>query len=138
KSMQAKARIGEGVVAAQKDGAGLLHAHVTDGGALSKFLDFYNRMEGGTLDLSTQDSDEGSRGSANVTNFVLRNEPALRRLAAAGQVPVDGVFDQGPIVDPDAARFDKMSASFTRAPGRLELREAVIFNSHMGLTTQGY
>ena len=31
-----------------------------------------------------------------------------------------------------------MSASFTRSPGRLDLREAVIFNSHMGLTTQGY
>jgi hypothetical protein len=138
KSMQAKARIGDGVLAAQKDDTGLLHAHVTDAGALSKFLDFYSRMEGGTLDLAMQDADEGNRGSASVTNFVLRDEPALRRLAAAGQAPVDGLVDEGPVVDADAAHFDKMSASFTRSAGRLDLREAVIFNSHMGLTTQGY
>lgn len=137
-SMQAKARVGEGVLTAQQDETGRLHAHATDAGALSKFLDVYNHMEGGTLDLSMQDAQDGSRGSASVTNFVLRNEPALRQLAAAGQAPVDGMVDQGPIVDPDAAHFDKMSASFTRTAGRLDLREAVIFNSHMGLTTQGY
>ncbi len=138
KAMQAKARVGDGVLTAQQDEAGRLNAHVTDAGALSKFLDFYSRMEGGTLDLSMQDAGEGSRGSANVSNFVLRDEPALRQLAAAGQAPVDGLVDQGPIVDSDTAHFDKMSASFTRTAGRLDLREAVIFNSHMGLTTQGF
>lgn len=48
------------------------------------------------------------------------------------------MVDQAPTVDPDAAHFDKMSASFSRTAGRLELREAVVFNSHMGLTTQGF
>jgi len=138
KSMQVKARIGEGVLTTQHDEAGRLNAHVTDAGALSKFLDFYNRMEGGTLDLVMQDAGAGNRGTASVANFTLRNEPALRQLAAAGQAPVDGVVDQAPTVDPDAAHFDKMSASFSRTAGRLELREAVVFNSHMGLTTQGF
>ena len=138
KSMQAQARVGEGVLTAQQDEAGRLRAHATDAGALSKFLDVYGRMEGGTLDLAMQDTDEGSQGSASVTNFVLRDEPALRQLAAAGQAPVDGMVEQGPIIDPAAAHFDKMSTSFTRTPGRLDLREAVIFNGYMGLTTQGY
>ncbi len=138
KSMQAKARIGDGVLTAQKDGTGLLRAHATDAGALSKFLDLYSRMEGGTLDLSLQDADEGNRGNAIVTNFVLRDEPALRRLAAEGQAPVDGLVDRGPIVDAADVHFDKMSASFSRSVGRLDLREAVIFNSQMGLTTQGF
>ena len=138
KTMLAKARVGEGLLTAEQDETGRLSAHVTDAGALSKFLDFYNRMEGGTLDLVVQDAGAGGRGSAAVSNFVLRNEPALRQLAAAGQAPVEGVVDQGPTVDPDAAHFDRMSASFTRTPGRLDLREAVIFNSRMGLTTQGF
>jgi hypothetical protein len=138
KSMQAKARIGEGVLTAEQDESGRLYAHVTDAGALSKFLDFYNRMEGGTLDLSVQDDDEGSRGRASVANFVLRDEPALRQLAAAGQAPVDGRVEQGPIINPDAAHFQKMSASFTASTGRLDLREAVIYNSSVGLTTQGF
>ncbi|MGO4869001.1 MAG: DUF3971 domain-containing protein [Roseiarcus sp.] len=140
RTMQAKARIGEGALTAQQDESGRLHAHATDAGALIKFFDFYGRMEGGTLDLAMQDAEDGSRGSANVTNFVLRNEPALRQLVAAGQAPVGGRIrmEQAPIVNPDTARFEKMSASFTRATGRLDLREAVIFNSQMGLTTQGF
>ena len=140
RTMQAKARIGEGALTAQQDKSGRLHAHATDAGALIKFFDFYGRMEGGTLDLAMQDAEDGSRGSANVTNFVLRNEPALRQLVAAGQAPVGGRIrmEQAPIVNPDTARFEKMSASFTRATGRLDLREAVIFNSQMGLTTQGF
>jgi hypothetical protein len=137
KTMQAKARVGEGILTAEQDD-GRLRAHATDAGALSKFLDVYNRMEGGTLDLTLQDTDEGSIGSANVTKFVLRNEPALRQLTAAGQAPIDGRIDRGLNIDPDVARFERMSASFTRAPGRLDLREAVIFNSQMGLTTQGF
>ena len=72
--------------------------------------------------------------TANVNDFVLHGEPALRKLAAAGD-PGDGAGGAG---DPDVVHFEKMSASFTRSAGRLDLREAVIFNSHMGLTTQGY
>jgi hypothetical protein len=138
KSMQAAARIGGGALTAEHDDDGRLRAHATDAGALSKFLDLYSRMEGGTLDLFMQDADEGSRGSANVTKFVLRDEPALRQLAAAGEAPGDSRFGQGPALDPDAMRFEKMSASFTASTGRLDLREAVIYNSSVGLTTQGF
>jgi hypothetical protein len=138
RSMQAKAHIGEGVLTVQADEAGRLRAHATDAGALNKFLDLYSRMEGGTLDLSLQNAEEGNRGNANISNFVLKNEPALRQLAAAGDPPINGKVDRGVAIDPDAVRFQKMSVAFTRAPGRLELREAVIFNSQMGLTTQGF
>lgn len=138
KSMQVDGRIGGGVLALQQDDAGRVHAHVTDAGALIRFLDLYSRMEGGTLDLTMRNADDVSRGSANVTNFTLRNEPALRQLEAAGQAPVDNRTDDGPVIDPDAAHFEKMSASFTRSAGRLDLRQAVIFNSRMGLTTEGF
>ncbi len=138
KSMQAAARVGGGALTAEHDDDGRLRVHSTDAGALSKFLDFYNRMEGGTLDLLMQDADEGSRGRADVTKFVLRDEPALRQLAAAGETPGDSRFGQGPALDPDVVRFDKMSASFTASTGRLDLREAVIFNGLVGLTTQGF
>jgi hypothetical protein len=137
RAMQAKARIGEGTLSAQQDELGALRARVTDAGALARFLDIYPRMEGGTLDLTLKQSAEGGEGTANIANFVLRDEPALRQLAAAGQAPGERV-DAGPALDSSAARFDKMSAAFTRTPGRLALREAVIFNSRVGLTTEGY
>ena len=132
KTMEVKGRIGNGALSAQQDGAGMMRARVTDAGAMSKFLDLYSHMEGGVMDLTMRDGGDASRGSANVNDFVLRNEPALRQLAAGAGA------DHGADVNPDAVSFEKLSASFTRAPGRLDLREAVIFNSHMGLTTQGY
>ena len=137
RTLQTKARIGNGAMSAEQDDTGALQARATDAGAISKFLDLYSHMEGGALELTMQDAGEASRGTANVTDFVLRNEPAMRQLAAAGQAPLEGA-DRGAGIDPDAARFEKLSARFTRSAGRLDLREAVIFNSHMGLTTQGF
>jgi hypothetical protein len=138
RAMQAKARIGEGTLSAQQDDQGMMSAHVTDAGALARFLDLYGRMEGGTLDLTLQQNAEGGEGSANISKFVLRDEPALRQLAAAGQAPGEAGVAVGPTLDSSAVRFDKMSAAFTRTPGRLALREAVIFNRNVGLTTEGY
>ena len=140
-SMQAirvKARIGEGTFSAQQDDLGVLRARVTDAGALARFLDMYGRMVGGTLDLTLQQNAEGGEGAANIANFVLRDEPALRQLAAAGQAPAEPGVSVGPTLDSSEVRFDKMSTSFTRTPGRLALREAVIFNKSVGLTTEGY
>jgi len=138
RAMQQKARIGEGTLSAQQDDLGVLRAHVTDAGALARFLDIYGRMEGGVLDLTLQQNAEGGEGAANIANFVLRDEPALRQLAAAGQAPAESGVSVGPEFDSSAVRFDKMSTAFTRTPGRLDLREAVIFNRNVGLTTEGY
>jgi hypothetical protein len=138
RAMQAKARIGEGTLSAQQDDQGVLRAHVTDAGALARFLDIYARMEGGALDLTLQQNAEDGEGVANISNFVLRDEPALRQLAAAGQAPAEPDVSVGPTLDSSEVRFDKMSAAFTRTPGRLALREALIFNRSVGLTTEGY
>jgi hypothetical protein len=138
RAMQQKARIGEGSLSAQQDDQGVLRAHVTDTGALARFLDIYPRMVGGTLDLTLKQDAEGGEGAANITNFVLRDEPALRQLAAAGQGPSETGVSAGSALDSSEVRFDKMSATFTRTPGRLALREALIFNRSVGLTTDGY
>ncbi len=138
RAMQAKALVGEGTLSAQQDDLGVLRARVTDAGALARFLDIYGRMEGGTLDLTLQQNAEGGEGVANIADFVLRDEPALRQLAAAGQAPAEAGVAVGPTLDSSAVRFDKLSGAFTRTPGRLALREALIFNRSVGLTTEGY
>jgi len=138
REMQAKARIGEGTLSAQQDDQGVLRARVTDAGALARFLDIYARMEGGALDLTLQQNAEGGEGVANIADFVLRDEPALRQLAAAGQAPGEAGVAVGPALDSGSVRFDKLSGAFTRTPGRLALREALIFNKNVGLTTEGY
>ena len=137
RAMQANARIGDGVLSAQQDEKGVLKARATDAGALARFLDLYGRMQGGTLNLTMQQNADGGQGSANIADFVLRDEAALRRLAAAGQAPV-GKVEQGSGIDPNETRFVRMSARFSRSPGRVDLSEGVVFNSSFGLTTAGY
>jgi hypothetical protein len=137
RAMQAKARVNDGALSAEQDEQGVLRAKVSDAGGIIRFLDFYGRMEGGTLDLTLRQDADGGQGVANISNFVLRNEPALQRLAAAGQAPVDGKLASGAAMAANATRFEKLSARFTRTPGRLDLHEAVIFNSTIGLTTEG-
>ncbi|MBV8662963.1 MAG: hypothetical protein JO107_07660, partial [Hyphomicrobiales bacterium] len=134
KDLQAHGRIGAGTLAAQQDDSGVLRVRVSDAGAITKFLDLYTHLEGGKLELSLQDVGGESRGTANVNDFILHGDPALRKLAAAGEAGDGG----GAAGNADDVHFEKMSASFTRSAGRLDLREAAIFNSHMGLTTQGY
>ena len=148
KSLQVKGQIGTGPLSARKDDSGVMTVRAEDAGALGKFLDLYAKMEGGLLELTLRDEADGSHGVGSIKRFVLRNEPALKRMAAAG-APVNGetfsttpssrseTFATIPQVT-DVVKFDKMTANFTRSSGRLDLREAVIFNPEFGLTTQGF
>ncbi|WP_210208886.1 AsmA-like C-terminal domain-containing protein [Roseiarcus fermentans] len=126
-----KGRIGQGTLAAGRGQDGVLRLTTSDAGALAKFVDLYARLEGGDLDLALETSGAASSGRATVTNFALRDEPAFRRLvSAAPSVP-------GQAVDPQVARFQKMTIAFARSPGQLDIKDAVIYNQNMGLTTEG-
>jgi len=124
--------LGAGQLIARGDAAGAVRAQGADAGALLKFLDFYPRMEKGVFDLSMHNGDGVQEGTVNVRDFVLRDEPALRQLVAAG--PQSG----GASIDIDAVPFQKLNAAFSRTPGRVELHNSLIYDQQMGLTTKGY
>ena len=133
--LSAKGAVGEGAVTVQrKNGATQIRS--SDAGALVKFFDLYPRMEGGQLDLEMKDAEGGQVGHAEVKDFVLRDEPALRQLVAAGQT--QGVGADAAQVNASQVRFEKLTTQFTRTTGRVELRDAAIFNATMGLTTSGF
>jgi hypothetical protein len=129
-----RGRIGGGAVTATGSG-GETRLSTTDAGALARFADLYQRLEGGNLDLVLRSRGEGSAGEAILTNFVLRDEPAFRQLVSAGRPHASE--DGGAAIDPSLVRFQKMTASFERSPGKLRIQDAVIYNPYMGLTTQG-
>ena len=129
-----RGRIGGGAVTATGSG-GETRLTTTDAGALARFADLYQRLEGGNLDLVLRSRGEGSAGEAILTNFVLRDEPAFRQLVSAGRPRASE--DGGAAIDPSLVRFQKMTASFERSPGKLRIQDAVIYNPYMGLTTQG-
>ena len=127
-----RGRIGQGAVSASREAGGDLRLTSSDAGALARFADLYSRMEGGNLDLTLRTGGDSSAGAATITNFVLKDEPAFRRLVAAGQAQTPGVA-----VDPSAVRFQRMTATFERSPGVLDISDAVIYNPNMGLTAEG-
>ena len=129
-----RGRIGAGAVTATGSG-GETRLMTTDAGALVRFADLYQRLEGGDLDLVLRSKGEVSAGQATLTNFVLRDEPAFRQLVTAGRPRASE--DGGAAIDPSLVRFQKMTASFERSPGKLRIQDAVIYNPYMGLTTQG-
>ena len=59
-----------------------------DAGALSKFLDLYSHLEGGTLELSAARRARRRRMAwRRLRNFILRNETALQAHGRGGAVP---------------------------------------------------
>jgi hypothetical protein len=127
-----KGRLGQGTLTAGRGPDGLLRLTASDAGALAKFTNLYTRLEGGDLDLTLQTGGETSSGEATVTNFALRDEPAFRQLVAA--TPAVG---PGRPVDAQLARFEKATIVFAHSPGALDIKDAVIYNPYMGLTTEG-
>lgn len=105
-----------------------------DGGALLSFLDLYRRMEGGQLQLVGLNAGPRMSGVLSIRDFILRNEPALRRLVAEGG---GGRFEDRAAIDANAVQFNRLQAAFSRSPGRLELREGAINGPSIGATLEG-
>ena len=129
-----RGRIGAGMVTATGSG-GETRITTSDAGALVRFANLYSHLEGGDLNLLLRSRGEASAGEATLTDFVLRDEPAFRQLVSAA--PPRASDGGAAHVDASLARFDKMTASFERTPGKLAIQDGVIYNPSMGLTTQG-
>ena len=129
-----RGRIGGGAVTATGSGAET-RITTTDAGALVRFANLYSHLEGGDLNLLLRSRGEVSAGDATLTDFVLRDEPAFRQLVSAApqRTSEEGVVS----VDAARVRFEKMTASFERTPGKLAIQDAVIYNPNVGLTAQG-
>ena len=140
KTLEMNGRLGQGGFSVSKQENSPIRLRADDGGAAAKFLDFYTHIEGGQLELTLRDEDDGSHGVATLRNFTMRNESALERMAsAAPPPPLAGRRDAAPNRGGgDPARFDRLGAAFVRTSGRIDVKDLVIFNSSEGITTQGY
>lgn len=110
-----------------------------DAGALLAFTDLYQRMEGGALSAVLQVESGRVTGTLHVHNFVLRDEPALRRLVVEGvpQQPPQNGGKPLPKVDANQVQFDRLQVVFTHANGRLDIRDGLMNGQMLGLTVEG-
>ena len=118
--------------------APVLTVQSEDAGAMLRFADIYKRMIGGALTLQATLGDTPQAGTVSIENFALRNEPALRRIAAeqpAAAVPAGSPASR---LAGGEVPFTRLRAEFTRTASRIEFRDAVIAGMQVGFTLGGW
>lgn len=137
-------RIGKADVTARQRQAegGKLVVQTDNGGALLRFLDLYNRAYGGNLVL-TMGAGESQSGDLLFRDFLVRNEPALKRVV--GTQSASAFADDRPggggaeaRIDVSEVAFTKLRAEFTRSASRLDVSDMVIWGQQVGFTLQGH
>ncbi len=124
-----------GVTTRSAAGDPVISISTGDGGAFLGFLDFYKRMEGGRFELAARVDSNGIDGSFRVSDFILRDEPALRRLVTEGVAARD---EKGAIrIDTTAAVFTRMQAAFTRSGGEVAVRDGLLYGAQVGVKLDG-
>ncbi len=112
-----------------------------DAGALVSFIDLYKHMDGGQLSATMLVGDDTLNGSMEIQNFTLRDEPAMKKLVAQSittSQPGDSASTAARSVDGNAVGFTKLKVNFQRAGSRLELKDATMYGSAIGLSVDGW
>ena len=146
-SLSFQGRIGRADVTAkqlrQGDAPGALTVQSENGGALLRFADLYRRAYGGNLILNLGPGEARQSGELLFRDFIVRDEPALRRVIGQQAAPAapgaDRVGSPGPAAGINASEvgFTKLRAEFTRSASRLDVSDMVIWGQQIGFTLQG-
>ena len=118
------------------NGRNVVYFESNDAGALFRFTDTYPRIVGGQMwvAMDPPSADQEPRdGVLNVRDFAVRGEPALERIAAAE--PMTDPNMRVPVTQ--GVTFSRFRVEFTRAPGRLSLRDGVVWGPAIGATMEG-
>ena len=139
RNFQLQARAGRapviGVTTRSTAGDPVVSISTGDGGAFLNFLDVYKRMEGGKFEFAARFDAAGVDGSFRVSDFILRDEPALRRLVTEGVALRD---DKGALkIDTGASVFSRMQAAFTRTGGEITIRDGLLYGNQIGIKLDG-
>ncbi|MFO1184275.1 MAG: AsmA-like C-terminal domain-containing protein [Bauldia sp.] len=113
-----------------------LNLETGDAGAFFRFVDFYSRIQGGSLRLAGTRSgvDRPMVGSFDVVNFSVVGEPAMARVAAVDTSRPDyynGNFD------PNRVQFDRMVINFTKRDSMLVIEDALLRGNAVGAVFDG-
>lgn len=111
-----------------------------DAGAVLRFLDIYEHMEGGEIDLSLKGGAEGPMtGQVDARNFFLVNEPRLSSIVSTTPPGGDRSLNQAVKRDIDTSRvaFERCYSQIEKGPGYLSLSNGVLRGPLVGASFQG-
>jgi len=111
-----------------------------DAGALVRFLDLYERMEGGRIELAMSGPTDGPlTGSVDARDFWVVNEPRLGSMVATTPAGGDRSLNQAlrSQIDVSRVRFDRGFAQIGKGPGYLSVERGVLRSPNIGTTFRG-
>jgi hypothetical protein len=106
----------------------VIYLETHDAGAFFRFTDTYSKMVGGQLSLAMDPptvEPRSKEGLVNVSDFSIKGETSLDRVAAGGPAGQNGIA------------FSRLRAEFTRQNGQLSIREGVVKGPTIGATIEG-
>lgn len=113
-----------------------LNLETGDSGAFFRFVDFYSRIQGGSLRIAGTRSgvDRPMVGSFDVVNFAVVGEPAMARVVAVDNSRTDYY---GGNFDPNRVQFDRMVINFTKRDSLLVIEDALLRGDAVGAVFDG-
>ncbi|TAU88967.1 DUF3971 domain-containing protein [Rhizobium leguminosarum] len=130
---------GEAVVSQMKDG-GVINITSGDAGAVSRFADLYQHMQGGLLNLAIRLGAEGGwDGSLDVRRFAIVNEQRLRSIVSTPvgneQRSLNEAVKRD--IDTSSQRFQRGFARVVSRNGMVGIENGVLRGDQIGATFQG-
>ncbi|WP_274629558.1 DUF3971 domain-containing protein [Arvimicrobium flavum] len=123
-----------------EDGRQVMRVQSADAGSFVRFLDIYEHMQGGEVDLVLRGQNSGSmRGQVNATKFDIVNEERLGSIVSTKPDGSDRSLNQAVRRDIDTARvqFQRGFAAVEKGDGYLKLDGGVLRGPMIGATFQG-
>lgn len=111
-----------------------------DAGALVRFLDLYERMEGGRIELAMSGPTDGPlSGTVDARDFWVVDEPRLGSMVATTPAGGDRSLNQAlrSQIDVSRVRFDRGFAQIGKGPGYLSVERGVLRSPNIGTTFRG-
>lgn len=112
----------------------------SDAGALARFINLYNRMIGGLMNLKLSQAANGNwRGSLDIRDFRVENEERLQSIVST-PAGADGRSLNTAVkkdIDVSSARFQRAFARLVYSDGSLRVDNGVVRGEQIGATFQG-
>jgi hypothetical protein len=125
---------------ASSGGSRKLDMQSSDAGAILRFLNIYEHMEGGAIRLALSGKGDGPmRGRVDATNFWVVNEPKLASIVSTAPAGGDRSLNQAVRKDIDTSRvqFERGATQIDKGNGYLKLDNGVLRGPMIGTTFQG-
>ncbi|RUV29063.1 MULTISPECIES: DUF3971 domain-containing protein [unclassified Mesorhizobium] len=140
--VSATASSGAAISISNTTGAGRRALNVTsaDAGAILRFLNIYEHMEGGSITLAlTGASDGPMRGQVDSHNFFVVNEPKLASLVSTTPAGDSRSLNEAVKANIDTSRvkFERGFSEIEKGAGYLKLANGVLRGPRIGTTFQG-